>query len=280
MTLTILIDGSGFIYRAFYALPALVRSDGTPINAVLGFCNSLARLLETDADHIAVVFDANKPTWRHKVDENYKANRKPPPLELAPQFSLVRQAADAFSVCWIESPGYEADDLIATYARHAVEAGHEVLIYSSDKDLMQLIRPSVTMYDPLKDKVIGIADVENKWGVRPEKMIDLQALCGDSADNVAGVPGIGPKTAAELINHYGDLDTLLACAGEIRQPGRRAALLANADKALMARRLVTLDDDVPLPVPLEDLQVRPREPHRLRAFLREQEFRELERKLL
>ena len=271
-----LIDGSGFIFRAYHALPPLSRSDGTPTSAVLGFSNMLAKLLsETDADHIAVVFDASGVSFRNRLYDQYKAQRPEPPSDLVPQFALVRRATDAFSVCQIELADFEADDLIATYARHAVEAGAKVTIVSSDKDLMQLVNDEVTMLDPIKNRPIGIAEVRERFGVGPERVIDVQALCGDSVDNVPGVPGIGVKTAAELINAYGDLETLLARAAEIKQPKRRQALIENEKKARLSKELVKLDDDVPLPCPLSALAVKPLDPDRLMPFLREMEFRAL-----
>ncbi len=206
-----LIDGSGFIFRAYHALPPLTRSDGTPVSAVLGFSNMLAKLLsETDADHMAVVFDYSGRSFRNQLYDQYKAQRPEAPPDLAVQFPLVRRATEAFGICQIELENFEADDLIATYARHAVEAGAEVTIVSSDKDLMQLVNDRVTMLDPIKNRPIGADEVREKFGVGPDKVIDVQALCGDSVDNVPGVPGIGVKTAAELINAYGDLETLLA----------------------------------------------------------------------
>ncbi len=272
-----LIDGSGFIFRAYHALPPLTRSDGTPTAAVLGFSNMLAKLLsETDADHIAVVFDAAGTSFRNRIYDAYKANRGPPPDDLVPQFALVREATDAFGVCRIEMSDFEADDLIATYARHAVEAGATVTIVSSDKDMMQLVNHQVTMLDPIKNRPIGEAEVREKFGVGPDKVVDVQALCGDSVDNVPGVPGIGVKTAAELITAYGDLETLLARASEIKQPKRRQSLIENEAKARLSRELVKLDDDVPLPCPLADLRVRPLDLDRLSAFLRKMEFRALE----
>jgi DNA polymerase-1 len=275
-----LIDGSGFIFRAYHALPPLNRSDGTPTSAVLGFSNMLAKLLsETDADHIAVVFDAAGDTFRNRIYDAYKANRGPPPDDLVPQFALVREATDAFDVCRIEMRDFEADDLIATYARHAVEAGATVTIVSSDKDLMQLVNHKVTMLDPIKNRPIGDAEVREKFGVGPDKVVDVQALCGDSVDNVPGVPGIGVKTAAELINAYGDLETLLARAAEIKQPKRRQSLIDNEAKARLSKVLVKLDDDVPLPCPLADLRVRPLDPDKLLPFLRGMEFRALETRM-
>ena len=271
-----LVDGSGFIFRAYHALPPLTRSDGTPIAAVLGFSNMLAKLLqETDADHIAVIFDAAGTSFRNRLYDQYKANRGAPPDDLVPQFKLVREATDAFGVCRIEMADFEADDLIATYARHAVEAGAVVTIVSSDKDLMQLVNHKVTMLDPIKNKPIGEAEVREKFGVGPDKVIEVQALCGDSVDNVPGVPGIGVKTAAELINTYGDLETLLAHAHEIKQPKRRESLIENEAKARLSKELVKLDDEVPLPCPLSDLRVNPIDLDRLLPYLREMEFRNL-----
>jgi DNA polymerase-1 len=271
-----LIDGSGFIFRAYHALPPLSRSDGTPTSAVLGFSNMLAKLLsETDADHIAVVFDAAGRSFRNRIYDQYKAQRPEPAPDLVPQFALVRRATDAFSVCQIELDDFEADDLIATYARHAVAAGAKVTIVSSDKDLMQLVNDKITMLDPIKNRPIGADEVREKFGVGPERVIDVQALCGDSVDNVPGVPGIGVKTAAELINLYGDLETLLARAGEIKQPKRRQALIDNQNKARLSKELVKLDDDVPLPCPLSALTIKPLDSEKLLPFLREMEFRAL-----
>ncbi|HVH75324.1 MAG TPA: DNA polymerase I [Stellaceae bacterium] len=271
-----LVDGSGFIFRAYHALPPLTRSDGLPTAAVLGFSNMLAKLLsETDADHIAVIFDYSGASFRNRLYDQYKAHRPEPPEDLAPQFPLIRRATEAFGVCQIELADFEADDLIATYARHAVEAGAEVTIVSSDKDLMQLVGPHVKMLDPIKNRPIGEAEVRERFGVGPERVVDVQALAGDSVDNVPGVPGIGVKTAAELINTYGDLETLLAHAAEIKQPKRRESLLENAPMARLSKELVKLDDDAPLPCPLSDLAVRPPDLDRLLPFLREMEFRAL-----
>jgi DNA polymerase I len=271
-----LVDGSGFIFRAYHALPPLTRSDGTPTSAVLGFSNMLAKLLsETDADHIAVVFDHSGSSFRNQICDQYKAQRPPPPDDLIPQFKLVRDATDAFGVCKIDVPDFEADDLIATYAREAAEAGAIVTIVSSDKDMMQLVRERVTMLDPIKNRPIGDAEVRERFGVGPEKVIEVQALCGDSVDNVPGVPGIGVKTAAELINTYGDLENLLEHAPEIKQPKRRESLIEHAAKARLSRELVKLDDRVPLPCPLSDLAVQPIDPNVLLPWLREMEFRTL-----
>ncbi|MGH7040416.1 MAG: DNA polymerase I [Stellaceae bacterium] len=271
-----LIDGSGFIFRAYHALPPLTRSDGTPTGAVLGFSNMLAKLLsETDADHIAVVFDASGTSFRNRLYDAYKAQRPEAPADLVPQFKLVRHATAAFGVCQIELDDFEADDLIATYARHAVAAGAEVTIVSSDKDLMQLVGAHVRMLDPIRNRPIGEAEVREKFGVGPDKVVEVQALCGDSVDNVPGVPGIGVKTAAELINTYGDLETLLAHAHEIRQPKRRQSLIDYEKQARLSKELVRLDDDAPLPCPLTALRVAPPDPDRLLPFLREMEFRGL-----
>lgn len=271
-----LVDGSGFIFRAYHALPPLTRGDGTPVGAVMGFCNMVARLIETHAgDRIAIVFDTARVSFRNEFYPEYKAHRPDPPEDLKPQFAIVREATRAFDLPAIELAGFEADDLIATYARLAREAGEEVVIVSSDKDLMQLVRPGVAMLDPIKQKTIGEAEVFDKFGVKPDRVVDVQALAGDSTDNVPGVPGIGVKTAAELINQYGDLETLLARAGEIKQPKRRESLLANADLARVSRRLVLLRDDAPVPVPLAELTLKTPDPEKLRTFLSAQGFRSL-----
>jgi DNA polymerase-1 len=275
-----LVDGSGFIFRAFHALPPLTRQDGTPVGAVLGFCNMLMKLLDgTDCDAIAVIFDAGRKTFRNKIYDAYKAQRPEPPPELIPQFALVRKATEAFNVKAIEMGDFEADDLIATYARLARDAGAEVTIVSSDKDLMQLVRPGVGMLDPIKNRPIGPAEVREKFGVDPDKVVEVQALAGDSVDNVPGVPGIGVKTAAQLISEYGDLESLLKRAGEIKQPKRREALLENAEKARISRRLVQLKDDVPDAPPLAELARRPMDRERLLAFLSENQFRSLIQRL-
>src|SRR5487761_1347051 len=271
-----LIDGSGFIFRAYYAMPKLTRADKTPVGAVLGFCNMILKLVgETDADHIAVVFDVARITFRNRLYKDYKAHRPEPPDDLVPQFQLVREATDAFSLCRIEQPDFEADDLIATYADEAVRAGARVTIVSSDKDLMQLVSDKVELYDAMRDRPIRAAEVVEKFGVGPDKVADVLALWGDSSDNVPGVPGIGAKTAAELINQYGDLETLLKRAGEIKQPKRREALTEHAADARLSKKLVTLDHAVPLPCPLSDLAVRPIDPAKLAAFLQAQGFRAL-----
>ena len=253
-----LIDGSGYIFRAYHALPPLTRpSDGLPVGAVHGFCGMLWKLLREAGElapptHFAVIFDLSEHTFRNELYADYKAHRPDMPEDLVPQFPLIRDAVKAFNVACLEQKGYEADDLIATYAREAQEAGADVTIVSSDKDLMQLVRPGVRMYDTMKNKVIGEEEVMERFGVPPSKVIEVQALIGDSTDNVPGVPGIGVKTAALLINEYGDLDTLLARASEITQPKRRESLITFADQARLSRTLVILDTNVPLDVPLAE----------------------------
>ncbi len=270
----VLIDGSGFIFRAFHALPPMTRSDGTPVNAVYGFANMLMKLLtEMPADRIAVIFDHSGRSFRNDLYPEYKAHRPDPPEELVPQFPLIREATRAFNLACIEREGFEADDIIATYVRQAREAGADVTIVSSDKDLMQLVDEHVTMYDGLKGKSIGVEEVRKKFGVDPDKVVDVQALAGDASDNVPGVPGIGVKTGAELIRAYGDLDTLLAHADEIKQPKRRERLIEFADQARLSRDLVRLRDDVPLDDGLDALVRRPPDPEALLAFLRAQDFR-------
>jgi DNA polymerase I len=280
-----LVDGSSYIFRAYHALPPLNRkSDGLQINAVLGFCNMLWKLLcdmkpEEKPTHLAVVFDKSESTFRNELYAEYKANRTEPPSDLIPQFALIREAVRAFDIPCIEQGGYEADDLIATYARIACEAKATTTIVASDKDLMQLVCDQVVMYDTMKDRRIGIAEVVEKFGVPPEKVIEVQSLIGDSTDNVPGVPGIGVKTAAQLILEYGDVETLLARAGEIKQEKRRQALIEHADSARLSRRLVTLDANVPLQVPVADLAVHPPEYQRLLAFLKAMEFGALTRRV-
>src|SRR4051812_8276716 len=250
----ILIDGSGFIFRAFHALPPMTRPDGTPVNAVFGFTNMLAKLLkEHVGTHIAVIFDAGRVTFRNRLYEAYKAQRPPPPEELIPQFPLVREATDAFGVPAVELDDWEADDLIAAYAHAAAAAGGQVTIVSSDKDLMQLIRPGVTMLDPIKQKPIGPVEVMEKFGVTPDRMIEVQALIGDPVDNVPGVPGIGPKGAAQLINEYGDLESVLKAAAGMKPSKRRDMLIEHADKARISRDVVRLREDPPMPLPIDAL---------------------------
>jgi DNA polymerase-1 len=280
-----LIDGSGFIFRAYHALPPLNRrADGLPLNAVLGFCNMLNMLLrEIDAGqrptHIAVVFDKAARSFRSEIYKDYKAHRPDPPADLMPQFGLIRQAVKAFAVPCIEQEGFEADDLIATYARLAREAGATVRIVSSDKDLMQLVGAGVTLYDAMKRKDIDEANVVEKFGVTPDKVIDVQALTGDSIDNIPGVPGIGIKTGAQLILEFGSLDSLLAAADRIKQPKRRESLLAHADQARLSRELVRLRQDVPLEFPLESLGVGEPDPKHLLGYFKALEFRDLVRRV-
>src|SRR4051794_20987475 len=280
-----LVDGSSYIFRAYHALPPLNRkSDGLQVNAVLGFCNMLWKLLRDMPDdnrptHLAIIFDKSEITFRNKLYPDYKAHRPPAPDDLIPQFALIREAVRAFDLPCLEQVGFEADDLIATYVRLACERGATATIVSSDKDLMQLVTDCVTMYDTMKDRRIGIPEVIEKFGVPPEKVVEVQALAGDSTDNVPGVPGIGVKTAAQLIVEYGDLETLLLRAGEIKQPKRREALLENAEKARISRQLVLLDDKVELDVPLDELAVHEPDPRKLIAFLKAMEFSTLTRRV-
>jgi len=275
-----LVDGSGFIFRAFHALPPMTRPDGTPVNAVYGFTNMLMKLLQdTDADHIAVIFDAARKTFRSDIYPAYKAQRPPPPEDLVPQFDLIKSLVEAFNVPSVQMEGYEADDLIATYARLARERGADVTIVSSDKDLMQLVTDKVTMLDTMKNVEIGPDGVVAKFGVGPDKVVEVQALAGDSVDNVPGVPGIGIKTAAQLINEYGDLETLLARADEIKQPKRRQNLLEFAEQARVSRQLVQLMDDVPIERDLDSFALQDLDPSRLTEFLREQGFKSVVAKI-
>ncbi len=253
----VLVDGSGFIFRAFHALPPMSRADGTPVNAVFGFTNMLARLLkEHVGTHVAVIFDAGRVTFRNRIYDAYKAQRPEPPSELVPQFALVRDATAAFNVAALELADWEADDLIAAYAKAATDAGGTVTIVSSDKDLMQLIRPGVILQDPIKQKPIGPDEVRAKFGCGPEMMTDLLALMGDAVDNVPGVPGIGPKTACQLLAEFGDLEGVLAAADAMKPSKRRELLITHAEQARLSRRLVVLRDDAPLPQPLDALGVK------------------------
>src|SRR5262245_56688103 len=276
-----LVDGSGYIFRAYHAIRFEPRTpDGTHVNAVYGFCNMLWKLLkEMKPDerptHLAVVFDKSEKTFRTEMYKEYKAHRPPPPDDLIPQFPLIRDAVRAFEIPCLEQAGYEADDLIATYARMACEAGASATIVSSDKDLMQLVNDCVVMYDTMKDVRIGIPEVIEKFGVPPDKVIEVQALIGDTSDNVPGVPGIGVKTAAQLIGEYGDLETLLKRAGEIKQDKRRQALIDNAEAARISKKLVTLDDRVPLEAPIERLGVHEPDYKELIAFLKAMGFKTL-----
>jgi DNA polymerase-1 len=280
-----LVDGSGYIFRAYHALPPISRkSDGLQLNAVFGFCNMLWKLLrdmkpEEKPTHLAVVFDKSEKTFRTAMYPEYKAHRPDPPDDLRPQFRYVREAVQAFDLPCLEQDGFEADDLIATYVREACEAGATATIVSSDKDLMQLVNDCVVMFDTMKDKRIGRAEVIEKFGVPPDKVIEVQALIGDSTDNVPGVPGIGVKTAAQLIGEYGDLETLLARTSEIKQEKRRQSLIEHAEAARISKRLVTLDDRVKLDVPIDDLAVHEPDYKRLIAFLKAMEFNSLMRRV-
>ncbi|WP_343081861.1 DNA polymerase I [Ostreiculturibacter nitratireducens] len=280
-----LIDGSAFIFRAYHALPPLTRkSDGLPVGAVAGFCNMLFKYVEGmnggDAPtHAAVIFDYSSKTFRNDIYPEYKANRPEPPEDLRPQFPLTRDATRAFNIACIELDQYEADDIIATLSRQAVEAGGTVTIISSDKDLMQLIGNGVEMLDAMKNKRIGVEEVEEKFGVKPDRVVDVQALAGDSVDNVPGAPGIGVKTAALLINEYGDLETLLDRAGEIKQQKRRETLIENAEQIRISKRLVTLDQNTPLDFTLDELEVREPDPEELLGFLARMEFRTLTKRI-
>lgn len=276
-----LIDGSAFIFRAYHALPPLTRrSDGLPIGAVAGFCNMLWKYVQeakgSDAPtHAAVIFDHSSKTFRNDIYPLYKANRPELPEDLRPQFPLTREATRAFNIACIETEGYEADDIIATLACQAREAGGRATIISSDKDLMQLVGGGVEMLDPIKGKPIGPDEVREKFGVGPERVVDVQALAGDATDNVPGAPGIGIKTAAQLIEEYGDLETLLARAEEIRQPKRRQTLIEHADQIRISKRLVALDCQTPLDFSLDSLEIRDPEPAALLDFLTRMEFRTL-----
>ncbi len=279
-----LIDGSGYIFRAYYALPPLTRkSDGLPVGAVSGFCNMLFKLLEDSKSddnlekptHFAVIFDSARKNFRNEIYSEYKGNRSDAPDDLIPQFEYIRQSVKAFNLPSIELINYEADDLIATYVEKILNLGAKVTIVSSDKDLMQLYKKGVRIYDPMKNKFINQDDVHNKFGVTPEKVIDVQSLAGDSTDNVPGVPGIGIKTAAELINQYGTLENLLKNASKIKQNKRRETLIANKDDAIISKKLVTLKNDVPVKNKIEEFILKSIDKDKLYSFLREMEFNRL-----
>ncbi len=279
-----LIDGSGYIFRAYYALPPLTRkSDGLPTGAVSGFCSMLFKLLEDSKSkenlqkpsHFAVIFDSARKTFRNEIYKDYKANRAEAPDDLAPQFDYIRKSVLAFNLPSVELTNYEADDLIATYTDMILKVGAKVTIVSSDKDLMQLYKKGVRIYDPMKNKFINDEDIQKKFGVTANKVIDVQALAGDSSDNVPGVPGIGIKTAAELINKYGDLETLLKSASKIKQNKRRETLIENQDKAIISKKLVTLKNDAPIKINPEKFQLKQINKEKLYKFLREMEFNRL-----
>jgi DNA polymerase-1 len=279
-----LIDGSGYIFRAYYALPPLTRkSDGLPTGAVSGFCSMLFKLLEDSKSnenlqkptHFAVIFDSARKTFRNEIYSDYKANRAEAPDDLAPQFEYIRKSVLAFNLPSVDLLNYEADDLIATYVDQILKAGAKVTIVSSDKDLMQLYKKDVRIFDPMKNKFINEEDVFKKFGVDASKVIDVQALAGDSSDNVPGVPGIGVKTAAELINKYGTLDKLLKSTHEIKQNKRRETLIENKDKALISKELVTLKHDAPVDRELSEFKLKEIDKDKLYEFLREMEFNRL-----
>ena len=279
-----LIDGSGYIFRAYYALPPLTRkSDGLPTGAVSGFCSMLFKLLEDSKSkenkqkptHFAVIFDSARKTFRNEIYSDYKANRSEAPDDLAPQFEYIRKSVLAFNLPSVDLVNYEADDLIATYVDQILQKGAKVTIVSSDKDLMQLFKKNVRIFDPMKNKFISEEDVQNKFGVGPSKVIDVQALAGDSSDNVPGVPGIGVKTAAELINKYGNLENLLKSANEIKQNKRRETLLENKDKAIISKKLVTLKHDAPVNMDLAEFKLKEIDKDKLYKFLREMELNRL-----
>ena len=279
-----LVDGSGYIFRAYYALPPLSRkSDGLPTGAVSGFCSMLFKLLEdarsddsnNKPTHFAVIFDSARKNFRNEIYNDYKANRTEAPDDLIPQFEYIRKSVEAFNLPSIELLNYEADDLIATYAKIITAAGAKVTVISSDKDLMQLVSNKIRLFDPMKSKVVGEEEVLKKFGVKPEQVIDVQSLAGDSSDNIPGVPGIGIKTASELINKYENLDNLLNKASEITQNKRRETLIANKDKAILSKKLVTLKEDVPVQNSPDEFIIKKINKEKLYTFLREMEFNRL-----
>ncbi|MDC0043615.1 DNA polymerase I, partial [Candidatus Pelagibacter sp.] len=279
-----LIDGSGYIFRAYYALPPLTRKrDGLPTGAVSGFCSMLFKLLEDSKSnenlqkpsHFVVIFDSARKTFRNDIYSDYKANRSEAPDDLVPQFEYIRKSVVAFNLPSVDLPNYEADDLIATYAEKILAKGAKVTIVSSDKDLMQLYKKDVRLFDPMKNKFITPEDITNKFGVEPKKVIDVQSLAGDASDNVPGVPGIGVKTAAELINKYGTLENLLDNAQDIKQNKRRETLIENKDKAIISKKLVTLKKNVPVDRPLEEFKLKDIDKNKLHKFLRDMEFNRL-----
>lgn len=275
-----LVDGSGYIFRAFYALPPMTSPDGLPVNAVYGFTNMFLKLTnKIGCDYSLVLFDAKRQNFRNEIFPDYKGTRKETPEELIPQFDIIHQAVEALNLHYLDMEGYEADDLIATYAKLAADKGYEVVVISADKDLMQLIRPGVEYYDPMKDKFFTPEDVREKFGVLPERVVDVQALAGDSIDNVPGVPGIGLKTAAELINQFGSLEEALARAGEIKQNKRRETLLANKENAEISLKLVTLKDNVPVTHDIEEYKCRKPEIKKLMDFADKYGFKSLRPRL-
>ena len=281
-----LIDGSGFIFRAYYALPSLTRSDGLPVGAVSGFCNMIYKLLKNKQNdeikkptHIAVIFDHKGPTFRSTIYPDYKMNRTEPPLDLIPQFELIREATKAFGLACIEMEGYEADDIIATYVNLALKKNWDATIISSDKDLMQLVSNQTFMWDTMKNKKIGVDEVKEKFGVEPSLVIDVQALAGDSIDNIPGATGIGIKTASLLINDFGSLNNLLEKATEIKQPKRREVLISEKDQILISRDLVTLKKDVPIVNDIEEFTISSIDSASLLLFTKQMEFRTLSERI-
>ena len=279
-----LVDGSTYIFRAYHALPPLTRkSDGFPVGAISGFCNMLDKLIKDEREknnltHLLVIFDASGKTFRNEIYPEYKANRSTPPDDLIPQFPVIRKATDAFNVTHVEMLGYEADDLIASYAKAAVDEKMKVTIVSSDKDLMQLVKEDVSMLDTMKNRLIKKNEVIEKFGVEPNRVIDVQSLAGDSVDNIPGVPGIGIKTASLLINEYDNLDNLLEKASNIKQNKRRESLIEFADQARLSRELVTLKEDVELPIPIKNIEIQSINPEKLISFLKGMEFKTLTEK--
>ncbi|MBQ3695799.1 MAG: DNA polymerase I [Alphaproteobacteria bacterium] len=275
-----LVDGSGYIFRAFYALPPMNRPDGTPVNAVYGFTNMMMNLIqENGCAHIVVIFDAKRQNFRNKIYPEYKANRRETPEELIPQFPLIRAACDALNVPWLEMEGYEADDLIATYAHLATQAGWHTTVISADKDLMQLMTDRVALYDPMKKKTLSVVDVQNKFGVTPDKVVDVQSLMGDSTDNIPGANGVGPKTAAELIQKYGSLHNLLDHLDEIPQAKRREGLIRDKEQILISEKLVSLDKNAPVNKDFSVFQAKPYDSQKLTSFLLQNGFQSLIKKV-
>ena len=275
-----LIDGSGFIFRAYYALPSLTSKNGAPIGAVLGFCNMLYKIIqEKESDKVIVIFDTSKKTFRNKIYKNYKANRGDPPEDLIPQFSIIREAVDAFKITRVELEGFEADDLIATYAKFFDNKNWSVEIVSSDKDLMQLINQNIFMKDPIKNKIIKSNEVFEKFGVVPEKVIDVQSLAGDSIDNIPGAPGIGIKTAALLVNEFGGLEEILNNFNKIRQNKRREAIEKNIDNILISRKLVKLDSHVEIDIDIGKISDTNFNKETLQEFFKKYNFNNLYSKI-
>ena len=275
-----LVDGSGYIFRAFYALPPMNRPDGTPVNAVYGFTNMMMNLIQDNpCAHMLVIFDAKRKNFRNDIYPEYKANRRETPEELIPQFPLIRQACDALNVPWLEMEGYEADDLIATYANLASQQGWKITVISADKDLMQLMTDSVVLYDPMKKKMLSVPDVQNKFGVTPDKVVDVQSLMGDSTDNIPGANGIGPKTAAELIQKFGTLHNLLDHLDEIPQVKRREGLIRDKEQILISEKLVTLDKNVPVNQDFSQFKTKPYNAQQLTQFLLKNGFQSLIKKV-